>query len=220
MAATHSPARPAIPLARGSKHRRRRRAFPITVIAANVALALTTSSGCVRDEGVVEINWKFVDRELTDIYPGERMNSCAFTGQLDESGAQEFGLHVELSICDPRCEGDCASGECVIQTQRFPCKMARATTSVPMIEEREYTFATHILAAPSGADIEDPATCTCTLLEECALTPGPRDRILRPGLVTDLQVYQFVLPTLALPVDLDPIPLDLSSCCEFDPECP
>ncbi len=220
MAATPTPARPAIPLVWGSRHDRQRRRRAVLLAASAIAVALAGNTGCVRDEGVVELNWKFVDRERTDIYPGERMNSCAFLGQLGDAAEQEYGLHVELSICDPRCDGDCASGECVIQERRFPCKTARATTSVPMIEEREYTFSTRILAAPSGADIEDPATCTCTLLEECALTPGPRDRILRPGLVTDLQVYQFVLPTLSLPVDLDPIPLDLSSCCEFGPECP
>ncbi|MCA9719938.1 MAG: hypothetical protein KC468_35045, partial [Myxococcales bacterium] len=185
-----------------------------------LALALAAPLACVADEGVVELNWKFVDRELTAVYPGDARDSCAFSGALEADGAvRDYGLHIELEICDPECAAGCESEECLVLQRRLPCDTARATTSVPMIEEREYQFSTRIIAAVEGADLEDPQACVCTLQVECALTPGPRERLLRPGLVTDLQVYQVVLPTLTLPVDADPIPLDLSTCCEPSPGC-
>jgi hypothetical protein len=192
----------------------RTRGSAFTALVVGVALV-----ACIQDEGIVELNWAFVDRNQEPVYPGETLTSCSFSGRLAAGeDAREYGLHVELRVCDATCEAGCASSTCLVHEQRFSCQTARGTARVPAVAGNQYTFTTRVVAISDGEG-EDSA-CYCTIRDECALVPGSRTREVRPGLVTDLQVYQLVLPTLDVQNNKDtPIALDLAECCEPSPGC-
>ncbi len=184
--------------------------------AAGPLSALVT--GCTPTEGYVEIAWALIDQGGTALYPdGVLANTCDLNG-LIASGPDGEGeatsipatLRFELLVCDPECDGGCADPECqVVAPRSFACNTARGSVTVPS-SSLDYRFQTQMIAELDG----DPA-CTCTLSPECVQLPGPRDREVRGGLVTDLQVYQIVLdlddPTTAT--------MDLRTCCELPESC-
>ncbi|MCA9692696.1 MAG: hypothetical protein KC636_24060 [Myxococcales bacterium] len=202
----------------GTTPRLRARLRPRAGRAALLGLAL---AACNHDEGLVELNWAFVDRNMNPVYPGATgfsiRDSCGFTGPLVDGGAsQRYALHAELRVCNTGC--DCDDPSCLaIAPQRFPCDRARATVIVPTVETQRFTFETVIVAVS-----DDVEGCECAVQSPCGETPGPRDRAVNPGLVTDLQVQQFVLATLNLEgsVDADAITtFPLAGCCDATPEC-
>lgn len=178
------------------------------------ALAASAPLACAPTEGYVEIAWSFIDQGGSTLYPdGVLADSCDFTAAFAAESASDTlrpaKLRVELEICDPACDGDCEDPACmVVEPTQFACNTARGALTIPATGG-DYRFTTRIVAELDG----DP-DCACVLSTDCALVPGPRDRAVRPGLVTDLQNYQFVLD-----VTDDPSILDLTPCCALPDSC-
>jgi len=179
--------------------------------------ALVTA--CSPTEGYVEIAWALIDQSGTPLYPdGVLADSCEFVGVFDGSTSEGEGEDVELAailrmtltVCDPECSSGCDDPECqVIEPTSFACNTARAAVTVPS-RSTDYRFVSSVVAEFDG----DPE-CVCTLSPECVQLPGSRERRVRGGQVTDLQVYQVVL-------DLDDPAsgvLDLSECCDLPESC-
>jgi len=178
-------------------------------------LALSGALACGPvDTGVVELSWRFVDRAGDVIYPGGafslgNLDSCDLPGRIADDEVS-YDLRLELEICDPSCAAGCADPSChVVEPARFACDTARASdVDVPASTE-PYRFTVRgVIEAPAsaGADAIDCAQPEPT----CVATPGPRDRTVHPGLVTDLQVMQ-----IAVDIDLGAGPeevLDLEAC--------
>lgn len=159
------------------------------------ALALAAlATACGEDTGSVELAWVFVDRDGDPIYPGgvftvdAERSSCGLPGQLVDQEVP-FDLRVELEICDPDCDGGCDDEACLaVPRQLFPCNTARGNEPEVPASDSPYRFTVRaILSAPS-LDIEcrEPAST-------CVAVPAPRERQVRAGLVTDLQVQQIVV---------------------------
>ncbi len=184
--------------------------------------SLAPIGACAPTQGYVEIAWALIDEGGNTLYPdGEFPNTCDFTGLFkpepagegeDEGVTQEVSaiLRVELVICDPNCDGGCDDPTCqIVDPTSFACNTARAQITVPSSEDH-YRFETHLIA-----EIDGKQDCICQLTTACALLPGPRERRVRAGLVTDLQVYQVVL-ALDQPKSAT---IDLTECCELPPSC-
>lgn len=168
------------------------------------------AGGCGRDEGVVEIAWTFVDRSGAAIYPdGDLEDTCALRGTFRAGeNPRTYELHTEVRICDPACEAGCDDAACWLEEPlRFGCDTARGSGIVASHDE-PVLIDVRVTAYPGG-----DSACACALGSPCAQVPGPRRRMIRPGLVTDLQVYLLVLD---LPAAAEP----LEACCELPPECP
>jgi hypothetical protein len=174
------------------------------------AAAALVGAACVRDQAIVELAWSFVDRDGASIFPsGELSDLCDLRGEL---GGQErsYALHLELRLCDPECPGGCALEACwITEPLRFGCASTRGSSLIP-VKDGPTIFDVQVVAAVDGAP-----ECACAIASPCAERPGPRARVVEPGLVTDLQVYLLVLD---LP-DPDSARLDLSTCCEVPPTC-
>lgn len=206
----------------GAKTRLRAAVLALTGLSAATGTLGALATGCTPTEGYVEIAWALIDQGGTALYPdGALTNTCDFVGLVDsgDGGVDMPGdpvetpatLRFELLVCDPECAGGCDDPECqVIDPRSFACNTARGSVTVPS-SGLDYRFEPRVIAELAG----DPA-CTCTLSTECVQLPGPRDRKVEGGLVTDLQVYQIVLdlddPTTAT--------LDLRTCCELPENCP
>ena len=177
----------------------------IALLAALPGLALAGCSGV--DAGVVELNWRWVDRDGDPIFPAGQFSpgqgSCDVRARSSD-GATRVDLRVELSICEESC-ADACDAECeVTPAERFDCDAARATlNSVPAAEE-PYLFIVRAVIDGTGEPCVAPPP-------GCIAVPGPRARTVQRGLVTDLQVYQ-----LAVDLDLDgDSSLDMAACgCE------
>ncbi|MCX4247658.1 hypothetical protein [Paraliomyxa miuraensis] len=165
---------------------------PIAIIAFTALVA-----ACGADTGAVELAWTFVDRDGDPIYPGgvftidAERDSCELPGRFTESEVP-FSLHVELEICDPGCEAGCDDESClVVPRQKFPCTTARGNEPEVPSTDTPYRFTVRAILSAPALDLEcrDPAP-------DCLAIPASRERLVRAGLVTDLQVQQIV-------VDLD-----------------
>lgn len=178
------------------------------------ALAL----GCEHTAGEVELNWSVVDAAGRSMFPsGDFGDLCAFTGRTTVDGPRRpYSLRAQLRLCEPDCPQDCAEeASCQVETLRYRCNAARGFSTVPAREE-PYTFEVAMIADFGGG-------CVCELGPSCALTPGPRTRSIEPGLVTDLQVYLFVMTGIDIVAQIPPedrrTVMDLDGCCELDPTC-
>ncbi len=159
----------------------------VHVLAASALGAVTP--GCA-DSGVVELNWVFVDREGQPFYPGGQFalnryeDSCNLRGFLG-GATVHYDLRLELEVCDPTCVGGCDDAAClVMEPHRFSCATARASDFDVPARSEPYQFQTRAIIEPT-----EGAACT-DLPPTCVAVPGPRKRVVKPGLVTDLQVYQ------------------------------
>ena len=174
-------------------------------------------AACVHDEGEVELNWTIVDRAGTTVFPsGLLSDTCDFLGLLP--GADQpvaYDLQLQVRLCEPGCAAGCDDPSCQVDRLRFKCRSARGFRTVQARPEAPYDFHVDMIASP------DSGACGCTLKPPCALGPGPRNRTVEPGLVTDLQVYLFVLglDDIRASTDKDRTRLDLASCCTPDPTC-
>ena len=159
-----------------------------TLAAASVLVA---SPGCSVDTGVVEWAWAFVDQDGDAIYPSgvfdlQRTSSCALPGRFGNEQVR-YDLGAELEICDPQCPGGCDDPDCqIVAPLGFDCDRSRGSNpSVPSSDD-PYEFTISPVITLSGGE-------ECRDLGACISAPGPRQRVVEPGLVTDLQVFQLVV---------------------------
>jgi hypothetical protein len=160
-----------------------------------VAACLAVSSWACGpvDTGVVELSWVFVDRDGDPIFPAGQFvqgnrDSCGLPGRI---GAEQvaYDLQVELEICDATCPAGCGGEGClVIDPLRFSCKTARGSDpDIPSSDDPyRFTVRTVIRVPDRNIECRDPEPT-------CIAVPGPRERKVLPGLVTDLHVHQIVL---------------------------
>jgi hypothetical protein len=166
---------------------------------------LPTSACALEDTGVVEFNWAVVDRDGDAIFPaGQFMASgdtCDMPATLGGASVR-YDLHVELEICDQECAGGCDDPDClVVPTSRNSCTVARVTDRDVPASSDAYLFTMRaVISLPDGDCVD--------FVPPCIAVPGPRERPVHRGLVTDLQVFQVVVNS---DVDADD-PLDLEAC--------
>jgi hypothetical protein len=170
------------------------------------AIVLSATSACsLEDTGVVELNWVVVDRDGEAIFPaGQFMASgdtCDLPGRSGDASVR-YDLRVELDICDPGCDAGCDADECrIVAPTRYSCSVARGTDRDVPASEDPYMFTVR-------ASISTPDGECSDLAPPCVATPGPRERTVHRGLVTDLQVFQIIVNS-----DIDAgDPLDLEAC--------
>ncbi|MEZ4453211.1 MAG: hypothetical protein R3B09_27360 [Nannocystaceae bacterium] len=168
---------------------------------------MTTVFGCTDTRGIVQIAWSFVDRGGNSVFPGPLGDTCSFHGVVDGAD-RSFDLRVAVRLCDPECSAGCGDDGCLlVDPLVYSCLGARGSSEVPAMDT-PYEFKVEVLA-DLGSE------CTCVIEEPCAEVPGPRLRMVRTGLITDLQVYQLVLG-LASPSQAE---LSLEGCCALPPGC-
>ncbi|MDC0718805.1 hypothetical protein [Nannocystis bainbridge] len=214
--------RPAHALAPAPASPLRRRPSP----AVGAILALVTIAACVRDKGEVELNWTVVDAAGRSIFPAGELDDidncdadaarfgdlCGFIGRVTADGPRKpYQLHAQLRLCEPDCPQACATDEsCQVDVLTYDCKAARGFSIVTAREQEPYDFEVGVVAQFADG-------CVCELGPACALTPGPRSRTVEPGLLTDLQVYLFVLTGLDAcvqePSEQGRTVMDLVGCC-------
>jgi hypothetical protein len=160
-------------------------------MAAACLLLLTPSAACSVDTGVVEWAWAFVDQDGDAIYPSgvfdlRRTSSCGLPGRFGTERV-DYDLGAELVICDPMCAGGCDDPDCqVVAPLGFDCDRSRGSNpSVPSSGDPYQFTISPVVTLPGGEE--------CRQLEACITAPGPRQRVVHPGLVTDLQVFQLVV---------------------------
>ena len=160
-------------------------------LAIAVASLLVTAPGCSVDTGVVEWAWAFVDQDGDPIFPSGvfdlgRTSSCALRGRT-ESEQVRYDLAAELVICDPECLGGCEDPDCqVVAPLGFDCDRSRGSNPSVPSSDAPYQFTiSPVVTLPGGNECRD--------LDACIAAPGPRERVVHPGLVTDLQVFQLVV---------------------------
>lgn len=169
------------------------------------SLFVTSGACTLEDTGVVEINWAVVDRDGDAIFPAGQFMASGDTCDLPAIRGGEtlrYDLEVELDICDPACAAGCDAEECqVVPPARHSCTVARATDREVPASEEPYLFTLRaVIVEPEGECVD--------LVPPCIATPGPRERTVHRGLVTDLQVYQIIVNA---DIDADD-PLDLEAC--------
>jgi hypothetical protein len=166
---------------------------------------LAPTACTLEDAGVVELNWAVVDRDGDAIFPAGQFMASGDTCDLPATrgGASvRYDLEVELDICDQSCDAGCDAEECqVVAPMRYPCTVARATEPEVPASDDPYLFQVRAVIATTGADCVDH-------VPPCIATPGPRERTVHRGLVTDLQVFQIVVNADTDAGD----PLDLEAC--------
>jgi hypothetical protein len=183
------------------------RARELSVLSALCSfLGAWGAFGCsLEDTGVVEVNWAVVDRDGDPIYPAGQFMASGDTCDMPALSAGkrvQYDLEVELEICDPMCKAGCDDPDCLVMPpSRYSCTIARATERDVPASSDPYLFTVRAIIAAPGGDCVDP-------LPTCIATPGPRQRTVYRGLVTDLQVFQ-----IAVNVDTDQNEaLDLEAC--------
>jgi hypothetical protein len=176
-------------------------------LISTLAAALLGAAGCTEGEGLVELYWEFEDYQLNRIFPqGAAHDTCEFTSA---SGIR-YDLRVRLSIVEnsPACAEDPqASGCSIIEPITFPCNRARGTADAVPVSARDdgsdpgYLMIVEALIDPTDGPAFVPNS-------ECLVGPGPRVRKVRPGRITDLEVYQFIVRI----VEVGDYALDLDYC--------
>jgi hypothetical protein len=186
------------------------------VLASTTLLVLGSAMvGCSDGTGVVELSWAIVDREGDAIYPGDqlsidrRQDSCDLPGRIGDGVDVSYDLRVELEICDPLCEPGCDDPDCLVDgRRRFACDTARGSDPNVPAADHPYRFAVRAVVVRS----DDGRECA-DLPAGCIDVPGPRERIVEAGLVTDLQVYQIRVGVDLGANESDPSArLDLEAC--------
>lgn len=174
--------------------------------AAVLAIACSLPACVERDAGVVELAWVFVDRDGNPIYPGgvfsieDQKDSCDLLGSTS-NGTVLYDLQVQLEICDLTCDAGCDDPSClVLEPIRFPCNTSRGTEREVPDADAPYRFTVRATIDSVQGECIDPAPT-------CVAVPGPRERTVTPGLVTDLQVYQ-----ISVDIPSSDAALDLEEC--------
>lgn len=159
-----------------------------TLAAASLLVA---GPACSVDTGVVEWAWSFVDQDGDAIFPSGvfdlgRTSSCALPGRFGAESVR-YDLGAELVICDPECAGGCEDPDCqVVAPLGFDCERYRGSNPSVPSSDAPYLFSiSPVITLPGGDECRD--------LGACITAPGERERVVHPGLVTDLQVFQLVV---------------------------
>jgi hypothetical protein len=182
-------------------------AAPLLRWGLGLSLTLGLGSGCAESDGIVEVYWQFEDRNLDRIFPqGDRRDTCSFRS---DSGIR-YDLRVRLRVVEntEACAAAPEDAACqIIDPVVFPCNRQRGTADpvpVSAISEDDdpgYLMIVQALIDPTDGPAFVPnATCLAG--------PGPRVRKVRPGRITDLEVYEFIVAA----VTLDDFALDLDAC--------
>lgn len=155
------------------------------------AASLLVASGCSVDTGVVEWAWSFVDQDGDAIFPTGvfdlgRNSSCALPGRMGTRQVR-YDLGAELIICDPECPSGCGDPDCqVIAPLGFDCERYRGSNASVPSSDAPYQFTiSPVITLSDGGE--------CRELGGCITAPGARERVVHPGLVTDLQVFQMLV---------------------------
>jgi hypothetical protein len=179
-----------------------------------VAASLAASSWACGpvDTGVVELSWVFVDRDGDPIFPAGQFvqgnrDSCGLPGRIGTERVA-YDLQVELEICDATCPEGCGGEGCpVVDPLRFSCKTARGSDPDIPSSDDPYRFTVRTVIRVPDRNIE------CRAPEPtCIAVPGPRERKVLPGLVTDLHVHQIVLDMDQAAPSSGDGSLDLEAC--------
>lgn len=157
--------------------------------------ALVLLGACGDPDGIVEVYWQFDDAKLERLFPlGEYPTTCEFESQ---SGIR-YDLRVQLTIVEntQACTDDPTSAECqVIEPKLFPCNRFRGTAlSVPVSANPDGDDPGYLMFVEAVIDPTD--TPPFVPSPACLSGPGPRVRHVRPGRITDLEIYQFVFAAL------------------------
>lgn len=170
------------------------------------ALLLSLSS-CSQGDGIVEVYWQFEDAELQRVYPvGVEPDTCEFESQ---SGIL-YDLRVRLTIVEntESCRDDWTNPDCqIIEPLLFPCNRSRGTAlSVPASAAEDGTDPGYLMVVEALVDPTD--TEPFVPKSSCVAGPGPKVRQVRPGRITDLEVYQFIVEA----IDNQGLLLDIDAC--------
>lgn len=169
-------------------------------------LGVLLATACGESDGIVEVYWQFEDRNLKRIFPqGDVADTCEFTSA---SGIR-YDLRVRLTVLEntEACAATPDEPACqVIDPVLFPCNRRRGTAdSVPVSagdgHDPGYLMIVEALIDPTNGPAFVPNS-------SCLIGPGPRVRKVRPGRITDLEVYQFIVDAVTVG-DYD---LDLDDC--------
>ena len=165
-------------------------------------LACAATISCGPSLGLVEVYWEFLDGDLDRIYPGTRRDTCEFTSA---SGIR-YDLRVQLTVAEAsaECEDAWDQPDCqIVEPRIFPCNRSRGTALDIPASDSGYVMVVETVIDPTDAEPFVPRP-------SCVLGPGVRVRRVRPGRITDLEVYQFVVQAES--------PLDIELCAGSDPD--
>jgi hypothetical protein len=162
---------------------------------AALSLVLSLLGSCSDGDGIVEVYWQFVDVELQRVYPvGPEPDTCEFASE----GGVRYDLRVRLTIIEntPSCVDDRENPDCqVIEPLLFPCNRSRGTAlSVPPSAADDGTDPGYLMIVETLIDPTD--TSPFVPVSSCVSGPGPRARQVRPGRITDLEIYQFIVAAI------------------------
>jgi hypothetical protein len=171
-------------------------------------LLLPLSLGaCTDGDGIVEVYWQFDDADLRRIFPvGVEPDTCELTS---ESGVR-YDLRVRLTIVEnsEACSEDWTNPDCqIIEPLIFPCNRSRGTAlSVPPSAADDGTDPGYLMVVETLVDPTD--TAAFVPASSCVGGAGPRVRQVRPGRITDLEVYEFIVQAINNQGQL----LDIDAC--------
>ena len=161
--------------------------------------------------GVVEIAWRVAGRDGAPFYPSGKLTPSAYDDTCDLPGTGPGGaetsyrLFFAFEICDPAC-GDCTDPAChVVPAADLPCDTIRYTDPEVPAADDPYLFSLRARIDAGDGPCEPAAPCVSV--------PGPIERKVRPGLVTDLQVVEVRLDAEGdAPPGSEASRLDLVAC--------
>jgi hypothetical protein len=170
-------------------------------------LVLPLLGSCSDGDGIVEVYWQFVDVELQRVYPaGVEPDTC----ELESQGGVRYDIRVRLTIVEntPSCMDDWSNVDCqVVEPIVFPCNRSRGTAlSVPPSAADDGTDPGYLMVVEALVDPTD--TSAFVPDSNCVAGPGPRVRQVRPGRITDLEIYQFIVSA----IDNQGLLLDIDAC--------
>ncbi len=155
------------------------------------------ASACAEGEGIVEVYWQFEDRDLERIYPqGDRGDTCGFT-----SASQiRYDLRVRLRVVEntDACAATPDEPACqIIEPVLFPCNRQRGTAEpVPISAQADGSDPGYLMFVDALIDPTDGPPFVPNA--DCMVGPGPRIRKVRPGRITDLEVYEFIVEAVSV----------------------
>jgi hypothetical protein len=172
-----------------------------------LAFGLGPIAACAESEGIVEVYWQFEDDNLERIFPqGDQPDTCAFTSA---SGIR-YDLAVRLRVVENSedCVANSDSATCqIIEPVVFPCNRQRGTADpVPVSADSDGNDPGYLMIVEALIDPTDGPAFVPNAT--CLSGPGPRIRQVRPGRITDLEVYEFIVRA----VTLDDFALDIDAC--------
>jgi hypothetical protein len=174
---------------------------------ALLGLAVLACSACSERAGLIELAWQFDNAKLQRIYPlSDLADTCGIASQ---SGIR-YDLQVRLTIVEntPACAADLSNLDCqVLEPISFPCNRFRGTAKdVPISAVSDGSDPGYLMLVEAVIDPTD--TPAFVPDPNCLTAPGPRVRSVRPGRITDLEVYQFVVSG----IESEGALLDIDAC--------